>query len=400
MDNLTAYEHLDPQSPEYKLSGLNVSFKKGSAPAPDYKGAAQEEAAASKEITTQQTWANRPTQYNPWGSTSWESSATIDPSTGQPVTSWTQYENLSPQAQQALDSQMALQTGKSDLAGGMMGRVGQEIGNEMDWSKFGPMTGVGNQRTMQDPANWNQTAYDNTYAMADRKLAPQFAKEKEQMEIKLRNQGLRVGDQAYDDAMGGIDTRQTDAYQSAMMGAQDKSGSEAQRMQSMERSGLGFNQDTMYRQSDQANQLRQQAIKEEMTKRGFSLNEMNALLSGQQVANPNFESFNPASKSDTPQYMQAAVNQGNFDQQKAASEAGGMGDMAGLAMSGAMMMSDRRLKRNIKRIGTVLGYPLYIFDYVWGKTAIGFMSDEVNQDAVSVHPSGFDWINLNLVREK
>jgi hypothetical protein len=64
------------------------------------------------------------------------------------------------------------------------------------------------------------------------------------------------------------------------------------------------------------------------------------------------------------------------------------------------MFSDRRLKRNIRRIGTLLSYPLYVFDYIWGENnVVGFMSDEVNQDAVTVHPSGYDMINLNLVRE-
>ena len=116
--------------------------KKSSPAAPDYKGAAEEQAAASKEITEQQTWANRPDQYNPWGTTQWSNTPTWDPSSGQMINKWSQYETLSPQAQRALDSQMGLQTGKSDLAGGMMGRVGQEIGTAMDWNKFGAQTGV------------------------------------------------------------------------------------------------------------------------------------------------------------------------------------------------------------------------------------------------------------------
>jgi hypothetical protein len=41
---------------------------KGSAPAaPDYRGAAQEQAAASQALARQQNYANRPQINTPWG---------------------------------------------------------------------------------------------------------------------------------------------------------------------------------------------------------------------------------------------------------------------------------------------------------------------------------------------
>ncbi len=46
---------------------------KGKAPAaPDYLGAAQQQAAASKELTNIQNFANRPTINTPFGSQSWD----------------------------------------------------------------------------------------------------------------------------------------------------------------------------------------------------------------------------------------------------------------------------------------------------------------------------------------
>lgn len=367
---------------------------KGGGSSPDYKGAAEAEAKASREITEQQTWANRPTQYNPWGQVSWDVETVYDPATEQNINKWTQYEQLSPELQRALDSQIALQTGRSDIAGGMLGRVAGEFQDPMDWQKFGPMTGVEPLDLMQDPSMWNQQAGDAIIEQARRRLDPQFEQEREQLEIKLRNQGLRPGDQAWDAEIGSFDMRKTDAYQNAINNARIASGQEAQRMQGMEKTGLGYNEDALFRQAEFSNQLRQQAIKEEMTKRGFSLNEINALLTGQQVANPSFESFQGATKSDTPQYMQAAVNQGNFDQAQSQGMMSGITGLmgAGAQMYGAGMFSDRRLKKNIKRIGTLCGFPFYSFTYLWGEKSKGVMSDEIPRSCVST-VFGFDFVD-------
>src|SRR5690349_17495315 len=70
-----------------------------SARAPDYKAAAEATGESSKDVTNMQTWANRPDQNTPWGSTSWEASSAIDPSTGKPMTQWTQNTTLTPEAQ-------------------------------------------------------------------------------------------------------------------------------------------------------------------------------------------------------------------------------------------------------------------------------------------------------------
>jgi hypothetical protein len=305
---------------------------KGSSKAPDYKGAAEEQAKASKEVTRDQTWANRPNQWNPWGRTQWEAQSVIDPSTGKPVTQWNQYETLSPDAQRALDSQLGLESGRSELAGGMLGRVGQEIGNAMDWDQFGNMTGVGSQDLMGDAQGYIDKAENAWYDRSKSRLDEQFGSEQEALDIKLRNQGLKPGDAAYDAAARSLGNRKTDAYQSAMNEAIKASGAEGSRLQGMDRSKLGFNQDTTYRQADQANQLRQQAIKEEMTKRGFSLNEINALISGQQVQNPQFENFQSAGRAEAPQYNAAAMNQGNFNQAQNQGFMSGIGDLAGLGM--------------------------------------------------------------------
>lgn len=73
----------------------------------------------------------------------------------------------------------------------------------------------------------------------------------------------------------------------------------------------------------------------------------------------------------------------------------------GSAMGGMMsMFSDRRLKKNIARIGIRSGLPLYLFEYLWGEWAIGYMADEVKEKyphAVIRHPSGFDMVNYGAI---
>ena len=63
------------------------------------------------------------------------------------------------------------------------------------------------------------------------------------------------------------------------------------------------------------------------------------------------------------------------------------------------MVSDRRLKTNIKRIGTHnLGIGIYEFDYIWGQHAIGVMADEVKlvrPEAVIRGESGYDMVDYS-----
>jgi len=60
------------------------------------------------------------------------------------------------------------------------------------------------------------------------------------------------------------------------------------------------------------------------------------------------------------------------------------------------IFSDRRLKTNIKRIGTVKDYPWYSFDYIWGESSQGFMSDEIPQQHVWQR-FGFDVIDYGSI---
>lgn len=348
--------------------------------APDYKGAAEQTAQSSKEVTNIQNFANRPDQITPFGNQTWTTQATIDPATGQRVTKWVQNTTLDPKAQQALDDQQALDAGRSQIAGSMLNRVSQEFAPTMDWSQFGQ----GGDR-VQGGNYYDNKAGDALYNQFSQRNEPIFQQQQAQMETKLRNQGLNPGDEAYDAQMKGMAQQQNDARTNAGFQAAQLAGAEGNRMQGMDTAAGGYN-----------TTLRQQQIAEEMQKRGFSLNEINGLLNGQQIGMPSMPGFNQATKSDATDYSGAMKNtyDANLNSANASNATiSGIAKMAG----GAMAMSDRRLKTNIISLGKYKGYKVYAFDYLWGTPAVGVMADEVPSEFVHQHASGFAMVDYGAL---
>jgi hypothetical protein len=87
------------------------------------------------------------------------------------------------------------------------------------------------------------------------------------------------------------------------------------------------------------NTARQQAIAEQAQQRGMSLNELNALLSGQQVSMPSFPSFTAAGRAETPQYVNAANMQYDAALDAFNARQGGLGGL----MSGAFSLGSAAL---------------------------------------------------------
>lgn len=80
----------------------------------------------------------------------------------------------------------------------------------------------------------------------------------------------------------------------------------------------------------------------------------------------------------------------------------GMSNLMNLGMQGASlyMMSDKRLKRNISKIGKFKDYTKYLYQYLWSdEWFMGVMSDEVkkiNPKAV-INVDGFDAVNYGVL---
>ena len=291
----------------------------------DVVGAARETGEQARRLNEAQTAANRPNQNNAWGSTQWSNTPTWDESTGQYVNRWTQTETLNPKLQEALDAQQNVQLGRSNLAQGQMGRVWDDLSQDMDFDQYGDPLALQGAGDIQqsgwdameqfqgmfdyDVSGQRQAAEDAAYQKAANRLNPQFEQEQAALLSRLRNQGLAAGDAAYDSAMANFSTGKNDAYEQARLGASAEGRSEAdlayqqlankyginqsanQQLYDQYMGGLSFDnaaQQQQFAQNVQQNQianaLRTQNINEDVDARQFSLNELERLLAGQQIS--------------------------------------------------------------------------------------------------------------------
>jgi hypothetical protein len=161
--------------------------------------------------------------------------------------------------------------------------------------------------------------------------------------------------------------------------------------------------------SQYQNQLRNAAIQEQMMQRQMPLNEMNALLSGQQVSMPNMPQFNASAAAQPTQYLPAAQGQYqaqldafNAQNQSANSFTSGLFGLGGSLGSAAMFaFSDSRLKRIIRRVGETKGVPLYLYKYLGSATEhIGPIAQEVQKihpEMVKRHHNGYLMVNYTAL---
>ncbi len=284
----------------------------------------------NRQVVQDQLYANRPTQYTPWGYNSWETQQGTDPVSGEPITEWSNTQGLTPELQDILNKQIAIQGGRTDVAGGLTERMGNEFGSPMNWDGLSPMGNVPTAQytlpegELNNPYQTRQAAEDAVYNQAQSRLQPRFDSQRKQMEIKLRNQGLSPGDEAYNSQMQLIDQQQTDANNQAMWSANQAGRDEAGQMFGMDMSAnqnqfnqaMGANQQNFgqaMQGSAYANQIRQQQIAEMQGQRGQSLNEINALLSGQQVGMPQMPNFTGAQAAQPAPIYQGAADQASIN---------------------------------------------------------------------------------------
>ena len=290
----------------------------------DFGQVATMQGDANQKVVTDQLYANRPTQYTPWGFTSWEANPYTDPGSGETTTRWTQTQGLSSELQDIMNKQIAIQGGRTDLAGGLTGRMQSEFGQALDYSGLTP---VGQKPTeqytlpegdLEDPYGTRQRAEDAMYNQAQSRIAPQQESQRAALEMKMRNQGLKPGDAAWQSQMQSQGQKFNDQNNQALWSSVGEGRNESGQMFNQ---GLQANQNT-YNQSLQANnqnwnqalagsqyanQIRQQQIAEMQGQRGQSLNEINALLSGQQVGMPQMPTFSQGQAAAPPPIMTGAA---------------------------------------------------------------------------------------------
>lgn len=326
-----------------------MSGGKKTAKAPDYKALAELTGESSKENTAQQTYANRPDQNTPFGQTQWTPVSVKDPSTGKMVTKWTQNTTLDPDAQRALDANQGLSAGRAEIGAGMLDRIQKEYGPVVDYGNFADKGGgvnAGNLKGKLGGADsYMGKAGDALMAQFKARMDPQFQQQQAQLDTTLRNRGLNPGDEAYDREMANVRQGQSDQFNQSMYQAQQLSAQEANRMQGMDsdsmrafneavKGNLGIDLDV----SKFADYQRNRDAAEEMQKRGWSLNEANAVTTGTQVGMPNMPQFQGATKAETTDYSQAGRDQYSAAQDAAAAANAGTANLIG-AVTAPMSMA-------------------------------------------------------------
>ena len=226
------------------------------------------------------------------------------------------------------------------------------------------------------------------------RMNPQLQKERANIEQRLADQGIRYGSQAYTSAMDDYNRQATDTR----FGAISQAGGEQQRMMDMAAKEAGFQNAAQQQAYDQAmgrgsfansaqaqqnsqnaalagfgnagqaqnlaqqqsifnasNAQRNQYMQEQYQQRQQPLNEITAMMTGSQVANPNWLNT-PSSQIATTDF--AGIMNQNFAQQSQnyqTAQSGwnaAMGGLLGLG-AGAIRASDERVKENIVPMGTV-----------------------------------------------
>ena len=251
-----------------------------------------------------------------------------DPNTGtvHKIPRYTATQSLSEQGQALYDTNQMTERNLAELGRDQSARLETLLGTPIDLS--------------------NEATEARLMELGRMRLDPAMDRRRETLRASLSGQGIKEGSAAYDRAMARAMEGENDAYNSLLL------------------------------------QGRGQAVQEALTQRNQPINEITALMSGSQVSMPQFVGTNtsPIANVDRAGLEMSAYNArlANW-QQKMAGIQNTMGGLFGLGASA--IMSDVRLKTDIRRVGTTdAGLPVYTYRYR-GRPEVhmGVMAQDVEQ---------------------
>lgn len=344
--------------------------------APDPASTAQAQTGSNQQTALFQTGLNDVNQYTPLGnltynidkgSTDADGNVLSLPSTSSTV-------SLNPQVQSVLDKTLSGSNQLADLGTGYMSNAQNTLNHPYDIN-----ANVG--AAPQADAAYQKKIMDNMNALQQ----PYVDRSNEQLQANLANQGITQGSRAYSNAMLDQNTALNNMQQQNIQNATAQQQS----------------------QFDMANTGYQQNLSNYNTQYNQPLNEVNALRSASQVSQPQFQpaantAVNPTNVAGI--YNQAYQNQlgaSNASQAQSNQMMSGLFGLGG-ALGSAAIMSDRRAKTNIVRIGeTKHGIPVYRYKYIGEKDfRFGVMADEVQHipGAVLTGADGYKRVNYGVIQ--
>jgi Chaperone of endosialidase len=340
--------------------------------APDPVALANAQANANTQTATQQQRLNMIGTQGPQGSTSY----VADPS--QPG-GYRQVTSLSPGEQANYDRSTGVYGSALQTAQDQIGRVNTALGQGLNTQGLPELQGFNAQ-------DFDRQRYeDAAYQSATRQLDPRFDRMERSQDARLAAQGLGANSEATRNLRQAFERDRTDAYGEAQRQSMLQGGQEQSRAIQNQIAGSTF-----------GNQARTQGLQERAYVQNQPLQQLQALLGTGQVGMPQGVQYTPTSvgQTDVLGANALSLNQQNQNYAQRAQQQqalmGGLFQLGGAAIGA----SDRRLKRDIKRVGTLAnGLPVYEYRYVWGlKRHVGVMAQDVLKagiDAVVRHWTGF-----------
>jgi hypothetical protein len=457
------------------------------APDPKETGAAQTGTNVGTAIAN--TMMGFVDQKTPWGKLKYEQTGDYkykDPYTGEKykIPTFSATQKLTPKQQAINQTNLATQKNLATLAKDQSSRLSDLLSSPFSLDSAPDAASIDNLQnpaydqfgdapnlaTSFDDAGQIKDTIDNAGAItksygandfsADRtkveqalmaRMQPYLDKQKESLESRLANQGVRLGSNAYGSAQDDFGRQINDATLANIIAA----GDEQSRMVAMDRDRATFQNSAQQQQYSQnandanfgntaqqqrygqllgratfgnsaaqqnfgntnevttrnnaidtqqfndqitkmnmQNRLRQQAIDESFAERNQPINEISALLGGTQVKDPTWANADTA-QIPTTDYAgiinQDFQNRMALYQQQQASLGGLLGGIGSMFGS----LSDRRAKKDVRPAGRLMGHKLHEYRYKGepesAPKTIGVMAQEVEKtrpDAVATGPDG------------
>jgi len=217
----------------------------------------------------------RPNVTNPFGSSTWTRVADASMPGG---FRWENNIAFSPEQQGLYDSTVGNQQSLLDTSGKLLSEIDKNYSTPFDFGKYGTAQTIDNS---PDAFSAQRDAVQSAlYERLMRTRTPQMERDRAQMDLSLRNQGLTPGSEAYDNAMRGLREAQSGEIQDYNSRSVEAGGLEQTRLNTDFRSNAGFN-----------NTVRSNSINEGLTQRNMPLTEYNALTQGTQPTLPTFQPY-------------------------------------------------------------------------------------------------------------
>ena len=140
--------------------------------------------------------SQRVNQFTPYGNLTYSYKG--DDARNNPV--YESFVNLTPEAQKTLDTQLHVSNQLGNLAEGQIGNVQNQFSHPFDMNSVGQVA-------------------DKAYGAMTSRLDPQWDARQKQFDAQMANQGIPVGSEAYQNASRDFNNARNDAYQQANLGA-------------------------------------------------------------------------------------------------------------------------------------------------------------------------------------